>query len=180
MSADEVFPLVDLDGRVIGSARRGDVHGNPALLHPVVHCLVENGEGQLLLQLRSVTKDVQPGRWDTSMGGHVMLNESIDDAVVRELGEELGLDVSRQQLTFLYRYVMRSPIETELVHTFLLRCDGPFRAQPDEISEVRFFTEEAIDRRLGMGDFTPNFEDEYRRFLIWKQRTGTDLSLGLP
>jgi isopentenyldiphosphate isomerase len=164
MAADEMFPLVDDSGRVIGSARRGDVHGNPALMHPVVHCVVEDDLGRLLLQHRSLTKDIQPGRWDTSVGGHVLLGESIEDAVVREIGEELGVRVTLSALTFYYRYVMRSEVETELVHTFGWKSKGPFRVEAGEASELRFFTPLEIERRLGSGFFTPNFEDEFRRY----------------
>jgi isopentenyldiphosphate isomerase len=165
MASDELFPLVDSEGRVIGSARRCEVHGNPALLHPVVHCLVEDDAGRLLLQLRSLTKDVQPGRWDTSVGGHVMYGENVEDAVVREIEEELGLVVGREALTPLYHYVMHSEIETELVYTFWLSSTGPFRVEPGEASELRFFCLDELQRRLDTGYFTPNFEDEYRRFL---------------
>jgi isopentenyldiphosphate isomerase len=166
----ERFPLVDAEGRVIGSASRAEVHGNPALMHPVVHCLVQNASGQLLLQLRSLKKDVQPGRWDTSVGGHVMFGERVGEAVVREVEEELSVRVSLSQLVPLHRYVMRSEIETELVHTYLLRAEGPFRVEAGEATELRFFDERAIEARLGTGCFTPNFEDEFRRFREWATR----------
>lgn len=164
MAADELFPLVDEEGRVVGSAQRTEVHGNPTLIHPVVHCLVEDDQGRLLLQHRSLKKDVQPGRWDTSVGGHVAFGESIDAAVVREIDEELGVTVRRDALLSLYRYVMRSEIETELVHTFAWRSNGPFRVEAGEASELRFFTPAEIEGQLGTGFFTPNFEDEYRRY----------------
>jgi isopentenyldiphosphate isomerase len=164
MASDEVFPLVDEEGRVVGSARRAEVHGNPTLIHPVVHCLVEDDQGRLLLQHRSLNKDIQPGRWDTSVGGHVAFGESIDAAIVREIEEELGVSVRREALRSLYRYVMRSAIETELVHTFAWTSNGPFRVEPGEASELRFFTRAEIEARLGTGFFTPNFEDEYLRY----------------
>jgi isopentenyldiphosphate isomerase len=168
MTSDELLPLVDFDGCVIGRARRAEVHGNPALLHPVVHCLVANRNRQLLLQLRSVRKDVQPGRWDTSVGGHVNLDESIESAVVREIGEELGATVGIPELTPLYRYVMRSAIETELVHSYLWISDGPFRPEPLEIDELRFWSHAEIEKQLGTGKFTPNFEDEFARYCAWQ------------
>jgi isopentenyldiphosphate isomerase len=170
MAEDELVPLVDGDGRTIGRARRSDVHGDPSLLHPVVHCLVENDRGELLLQLRSLLKDVQPGRWDTSVGGHVALDESIEAAVVREIGEELGVHVEHSRPIFLYRYVMRSEIETELVHSFWLQHNGPFRVEPEEIDELRFWTRAEIAAALGSRRFTPNFEDEFARFEQWRHR----------
>jgi isopentenyldiphosphate isomerase len=162
--SDELLPLVNEDGTVIGSALRREVHGNPRLVHPVVHCLVCNARGEILLQLRSQTKDVQPGRWDTSVGGHVGLDETIDAAVRREMREELGLDPELTPPRFLYRYVMRSELETELVHTFACDSEGPFRAEPGDIDAVHFWSPEQIVGALGSGVLTPNFEDEFRRF----------------
>ncbi len=161
--SNELLPLVDEEGRVVGTARRSEVHGNPRLMHPVVHCLVTDRSGRLLLQLRSPHKDVQPGKWDTSVGGHVDPGETIEEALRRELREELGLDPEGCVPEFLYRYVMRSDIETELVHTYRLTLEGPFCPDPNEIDEVRFWTAAEIEARLGSGVFTPNFEDEYRR-----------------
>lgn len=163
--SDEKFPLVDEQGQVIGSAMRSAVHGNPEFLHPVVHCLVTDPQGRLLLQLRSRDKDIQPGKWDTSVGGHVGYGETIEAAVHRELLEEIGLDARLTPLQFLYRYVMRNEIESELVHTYRCQSDGPFARQESEIDELRFWSLNEIDEALGSGVFTPNFEDEYRRFL---------------
>jgi isopentenyldiphosphate isomerase len=161
---EELLPLVDEEGRVVGTAPRSEVHGNPRLMHPVVHCVVTDRSGRLLLQLRSRHKDVQPGKWDTSVGGHVDPGETIEEALRRELREELGLVPEAGGPEFLYRYVMRSEIETELVHTFRLTSEGPFHPDPNEIDDVRFWTPAEIEARLGSGVFTPNFEDEYARF----------------
>ena len=162
--SDETFPLVDEDGRVIGSAKRTDAHGDPSLLHPVVHCLVVDSRDRLLLQLRSKNKDIQPGKWDTSVGGHVALGESVEAAVERELSEEIGVDARSHPLEFLYRYLMRNDIESELVHTYRCRCGGPFVRPEGEIEELRFWNPAEIDAAIGTGLLTPNFEDEYRRF----------------
>ncbi|MBW2458539.1 MAG: NUDIX domain-containing protein [Deltaproteobacteria bacterium] len=138
--ADELFPLVSETGELLGSVKRSEAHGNPALIHPVVHCLVTHPDGRLLLQLRSQDKDVQPGRWDTSVGGHVGFGEATEDALRREMVEEIGLDATTVELRFLYGYVNRSDIETELVHTYSCCSDGPFVRQAEEIDELRFWT----------------------------------------
>lgn len=161
---DELLPLVNESGQTIGSVRRSDAHGDPSKMHPVVHCLVVNTSGELLLQLRGRHKDVQPGRWDTSVGGHVGVGESTDSAVLREIHEELGLTVHGEQLVRLYEYVMRSPIETERVTTYRLMHDGPFQAEPVEIEALEFFSHRRIAAQLGCGIFTPNFEDEFARY----------------
>ncbi|MBW2528692.1 MAG: NUDIX domain-containing protein [Deltaproteobacteria bacterium] len=161
---DELFPWVDEHGRVLGSVPRSRAHGDPSRLHPVVHCIVTDRRGSLLLQLRGQHKDIQPGRWDTSVGGHVGYGESIESALRREIREEIGLAPEAAELRFLYRYLHRSPVESELVHTYTLCHGGPFRRQASEIDELRFWSPQEIESALGSGCFTPNFESEFRRF----------------
>jgi len=74
---EEVFPLVNEQGDLIGKATRTQCHSGSFLLHPVVHLHVFNASGQLFLQKRSMSKDIQPGMWDTSVGGHVDYEETI-------------------------------------------------------------------------------------------------------
>ena len=68
---EELFPVVDAAGRVVGRATRGECHGGSMLLHPVVHLHLFNSCGELYLQKRPAWKDIQPGRWDTAVGGQV-------------------------------------------------------------------------------------------------------------
>jgi len=160
--SEEWFEIVDEQGGVLGRATRRECHGNPALMHQVVHVLVVDSQGRLFLQKRSADKDIQPGKWDTSVGGHVMPGESLQAAAQREMDEELGVEGAG--LEFLYHYIMRSPVETERVATFRASWDGPFRINPAEIEEGRFWTVSEIIAQLGQGLFTPNFEDEFRRW----------------
>ncbi|TYO99689.1 isopentenyl-diphosphate delta-isomerase type 1 [Geothermobacter ehrlichii] len=161
----ELFDIVDEHDRVIGQAPRSRCHGDPSLIHRVAHVLVFNSEGRLLLQKRSAGKDIQPGKWDTSVGGHLEPGEDYLTAARREMREELG--ISGVPLTFLYRSKIRNAIESENVATFMARYDGPIDFAPEEISEVRFWSGEEIDRHLGSGMFTPNFEEEWAMFRSW-------------
>ncbi len=162
---NEIFDVVDENDRVIGQALRSRCHGDPSLIHRVAHVLVFNSRGQLLLQKRSMTKDVQPGRWDTSVGGHIDPGESYLEAARREMSEEIG--VSGLSLTFLYSSKIRNDYESENVMTYLARYDGDIHFSPDEIDEVRFWSREEIYSTLGSGTFTPNFEEEWKMFCQW-------------
>lgn len=159
---DEMLTLVTEDDRVIGPVPRKLVHGNPSLVHRSVHVLVV-GRAGLLLQKRSLSKDTQPGKWDTSVGGHVGYGQSYDEAARREAAEELGLALG--DLECLYASRIRNEVESENIRTYLHLSEGPFRPEPGEIDAVRFWSRAEIDAALGTGVFTPNFEEEYAHFL---------------
>ncbi len=155
---EELFDILDENGKILGRAPRSAVHGNPNLLHAVVHLHIFNKQGQIYLQKRSSKKDLYPGFWDTAVGGHVSAGESIETALIREAQEELGFTPKQPQ--FLFRYIMRNDYESELVHTFKITHNGPFKINRNEIEIGRFWNMFEIKRMLGKGVFTPNLEQE--------------------
>lgn len=157
-NSKEIFPVVDEDGLVIGSATRGECHSGSKLLHPVVHLHVFNSQGCLYLQRRPEWKDIQPGKWDTAVGGHIDYGEELETALRREAREELG--ISDFQPEFIKRYVFESAREKELVNAFRTVIDYEPRPS-DELDGGRFWSREEILASIGRGIFTPNFEQEY-------------------
>lgn len=159
-NAQEIFPIVDSEGTVIGKATRSECHSGSMLLHPVVHLHVFDPEGRLYLQKRPEWKDIQPGKWDTAVGGHMDYGEELADALRREAGEELGLKDFTPRL--IDRYVFESAREKELVHVFItISAAAP--EPSEELDGGRFWTIAEIEANLGKGIFTPNFESEYAR-----------------
>ena len=160
----ELFPVVDPDGRVVGSATRGECHGGSMLLHPVVHLHLFNSRGELYLQRRPLWKDIQPGRWDTAVGGHVSLGETIDEALRRAAFEELGIDGFVPERIAVDEF--RSERERELVYVHRCCYDGAVRPS-DELDGGRFWSRDEIVGNIGRGVFTPNFESEIARVFGW-------------
>ena len=151
-NSEEVFPVVDSAGKVVGRATRGECHGGSMLLHPVVHLHVFNSRGELYLQKRPLWKDIQPGRWDTAVGGHVDYGETIAEALRREVREELGITEFTPEAVAVYEF--RSERERELVHVFRAVCDGPVRPS-GELDGGRFWSPQEIRENLGEGIFPP-------------------------
>lgn len=151
----DLLPVVDQHDRVVGSAPRRMVHMQ-SLLHRAVHAVVVNGAGEVLLQLRSRTKDSHPGYWDISMGGHVDIGEEYPEAARRELAEELGIENS--EFEEVARRDASAQSGWEFVRIYEVRCDGPFNPPADEIGELRWVAPEQLFR-----EYTPDQSDPDRR-----------------
>ena len=91
---EEIFDVVNERDEVVGQNTRREVH-RLGLKHRAVHVLVFNSRGETFLQKRSMTKDREPGKWDSSSSGHVDSGEDYDACAVRELREEIGLTVAQ-------------------------------------------------------------------------------------
>ena len=160
---DEMLPLVDEQGNIIGAATRGECHDGTKRLHPVVHLHVYNGRGEVYLQKRPDWKTIQPGKWDTAVGGHIDLGENVELALKREAGEELGIeDFTPEQVA---KYVFESEVERELIFVFKTVYDGEIRPT-EELDGGRFWPMDELVESMGKGVFTPNFESEFKTYLM--------------
>jgi len=157
----ELFPVVDPDGKVIGKISRGEAHDGSKILHPVVHLHVFNSDGGLYLQKRPEWKDIQPGKWDTAVGGHVDYGEDVEHALHREVSEELGIRDFKAR--FVDKYIFEGKREKELVYVYTTVYDGKV-SPSDELDGGRFWSREEILAVLDGDIFTPNFADEYQKY----------------
>ena len=141
---EEIFDVVNERDEVIGQQTRGEVH-RLGLMHRAVHVLLFNAAGQVFLQKRSLKKDRQPGVWDSSASGHLDSGEDYDACAVRELREELGLQLSRAPERL---FKLAASAETDQEHVWVYRCEaeGPFRLDPEEIDRGGWFAPEAVTR----------------------------------
>ncbi|MCL1821268.1 MAG: NUDIX domain-containing protein [Prolixibacteraceae bacterium] len=161
MEDEEWVPLVNDEGAIIGKAPRLAVHRGEKMLHPVVHLHIINTKKQILLQKRPLNKEMQPGKWDTAVGGHIVWGESIETALKREAEEETGLTQFQAKLLYVYRW--ETDVEAEQVYCFITYVYN-FVSNPqlkDEIDELRFWSKAEIRKNLGKSIFTSNFEHEF-------------------
>jgi isopentenyldiphosphate isomerase len=169
--SDELLQLVDREGNPVGTAPRSACHGNPDLIQAVVHLHLFDLSGRLYLQKRAADKDRYPGRWDTSVGGHVAPGETPDQAIRREAGEELGIDLDGSGasggLERLEPYLYSDEIETEYVFPYRLVYSGSLQPNSEEVEEGVFFDVDEIRCLLGKrrARFTPHFRLAFKRLL---------------
>lgn len=161
VSAEEMLPVIEPSGQVIGQAARAYCHSGSGVLHPVVHLHLIDRAGRIYLQKRADTKDLLPGYWDTAVGGHVTYGESILEALYRETEEELGL--TEFNPVFLEAYRWQTTRDSEFVSVFAAVGHPATRPDPAEVSEGRWWSEEEIEAALDRNILTPNFSDEYLR-----------------
>lgn len=161
----EFLPVVEPSGLVVGRSTRSYCHGGTKPLHPVIHVHIIDRFSRIYLQKRPMTKDIQPGKWDTAVGGHVSYGESIVEAVYRESFEELRF--MEFNPIHLETYEFESPVEREMVSVFAAVGSYELTPDPDEVAEGRWWPVEEIDANIGKNIFTPNFESEFQ--MIRKQ-----------
>ncbi len=163
---EEIFDVVNERDEVIGQNSRREVH-RLGLMHRAVHVLVFNSRGQVFLQKRSMTKDRQPGLWDSSASGHVESGEDYDRCAIRELGEEIGLVLAEPP-----RRLFKLPAsdETDQEHVWVFRCetDGPLTLNQDEIERGGWFSIEEVNR--WMAEKPEEFASAL--LLVWKTIPG--------
>ena len=153
---EELFDVYDEHGNHVGTAPRRVCHGDPRLIHRTAHVVVIHPEtGFVLLQKRSASKDIQPGKWDTAVGGHLALGESYEEGARRELAEELGV-TDAPFLKYLFDSKIRNEIESEDTRVFALYRATGFHFQESEIDEIRFWPPSRLFDARERERFTPN------------------------
>ena len=166
--SEEIFDVVNERDEVISRAPRREVHAR-GLWHRAVHVLVFNTRGEIFLQKRSLKKDIAAGKWDSSASGHLDTGEAYDDCAVREVREEIGLQLSRTPQRL---FKIGACQETGWEFCWIYRCesDGPFTLHPDEIETGAWFTPEVVTKWVNgqPQDFASCF------VLLWKKFITTE------
>jgi isopentenyl-diphosphate delta-isomerase type 1 len=150
--SQELLDVVDDKDQVIAIKTRGEIHAK-GLMHRAVHILVFNDEQQLFIQKRSMTKDECPGLWDTSAAGHVDSGEDYVSCAIRELAEELGIQVNAP---LQYLFQLSPELATGMEHAAVYRYNdnGPFKLQKAEIDEGNWISTNDMDQRVVSNDPT--------------------------
>lgn len=142
----DVFDIVNEKDEIIGQTERSEAHAK-GLMHRASHVWIFNKKGEFLLQKRSAGKDTCPNMWTSSVCGHVDAGESYEDAAVREIIEEIGLEEAPTIKEIGYEKAVPETA-MEFTKLYIAKSEGPFRFPEDEISELRWVSIEEMDRMI--------------------------------
>ena len=142
--SEEIFDVVNDRDEVIGQAARKEVHAR-GLWHRAIHVLVFNARGGVFLQKRSLKKDIAAGKWDSSSSGHLDTGEAYDACAVREVREEIGLQLA-QTPQRLFKIEARKETGWEFCWVYRCESEGPFVLHPEEIETGDWFALEAVTK----------------------------------
>lgn len=164
-SPDTNFLTVFNDkGRIIGRASRINCHLS-GLLHTVVHLLLFNERGELLVQRRGRRKDSSGGKLAQSVGGHIAKGSSPKATLIKESREELGIDLSDFSFLTDFPYESHNGANRERVFLFHGRHNGPIYPNYTELDWAAFFKPADI-RSLAQTHsqlFSPSFLQDLQR-----------------
>ena len=171
--SEEWFDVVDEQNQVISKAPRSEVH-RLKLRHRAVHVLIFNQRGELFLQQRALWKDDFPGVWDSSSSGHVSAGDGMDETALREVAEELGVELSEPPRR-IFELVATADTGWEFCGVYLADHEGPFVLQPSEIRGGGWFTPEAVAEWVSRRpeDFASAFRVIWQRLQATKSSTLT-------
>ena len=146
----ELLTQVDEHNNVIGSISRRWAHEKSGVYYRTIYVLVKNENEQVLIQKRSETKDLYPDCWDLSVGGHVNFGKTYEETAVRELGEELGLEVSQVDLFKKGEVLVNLPNSGEYFNVFeyKLKPGQTIKTSKEEVKDTRWMSIEEIKKSL--------------------------------
>jgi isopentenyl-diphosphate Delta-isomerase len=153
---EEYLDILDELGKPTGkTCLKSEAH-KKGYFHPTVHVWFYTKEREVLLQKRGANKQTFPNYWDVSVAGHVSAEETIEDAVLREVKEEIGIEISKSQLVKIdvRKNISLHPNgvkDCEYQHVFLIELNVPFsklNMQKEEVDDLRLFSIKEIQFHL--------------------------------
>lgn len=142
----EYFDILNEQGEKTGIKKERAIVHQDGSWHKAVHIWIINENGDILLQRRCANKDSDPNMLDISCAGHLTSGDDSIHGAIRELKEELNLDVNKSELKYITT-LKRSPkhddgfIDNEFDDLYILRTNKKIeelKYQEEEISEIFF------------------------------------------
>ncbi|MBD3361203.1 NUDIX domain-containing protein [Candidatus Woesearchaeota archaeon] len=162
----ERVPVVNKKDEKIDETTREICHAKK-LRHRGIHIFIFNKKGEILLQKRSNSKDEYPSYYEASVSGHVLAHENYDDAVLREMEEELGITVSINELQKIKKFEMFFGNEHLFVQLYVLFTKKKPKIHDGEVESFQWISKPNLVKLIKQGKlkFTPEFLAALEQFM---------------
>jgi len=131
----ELFIIVDKNDKIISYKTRAECRGNKNLIRRLIGVVIFNAKHEILLQKRSLTKDIYPGYYTISCSGHPTKGETYDRAAQREINEELGI-TDKLKLNFIKKIINSTDQAIEMLAIFTANYNGPINYNRIEVDKI--------------------------------------------
>ena len=148
--AEELIQIVDENDKPIAAATKEEAW-NKGLTHRVARIMVEDKDGRVLLQKRSMRQPLFPGTWDNSAAGHVDENETYDHAARRELSEEIGIDLPLKKVGYYFVDFRWNNFHLKRFaksYKVIVEADIPLKLQQSEVTATKWFTVKEVKQLI--------------------------------
>ena len=163
----ELIKIVDENGEFTGEVMDKEEAHDKNLLHNEVAAFVINDKGQVLLQKRSANKRFSPNKWGIC-AGHVDAYESLENAIIREIKEEIGIDINPNKLIPLKgKKVSIRKTNSHITYFYYIKLnlnEEDFIIQKEELSEVKWFDINEVIEMIKSKDEIVVFKDDILEF----------------
>jgi len=178
----ELIDILDKEGNKTGQTKNKDLAHRDGDWHRVVHVWIINSNQELLIQLRAPNKVNYPGHWDVSAAGHLATSENSAEAAVREIKEELGIDIDKNKLEHLGTVINKrilnrgNYLDNSFADIFLITMDlnpSTLKFEDNEVMKAKFVPFKELEKIINSGKekFVPQpdeypllFKELYKRF----------------
>ena len=151
----EYFDVLNEQGEFTDKVETREVCHEKGLWHRAIYGFIFNEKGEVLLQKRSQSKKLWPGLWDITAGGHVLAGEFGEQALIREVKEELGIEIKQEEIRYLVGSIS-SNVKGNIVNNHFNECYiitkqidiDQIKLQKEEVEEIKWFTEQEILERI--------------------------------
>ena len=138
--------------------------------HNTIHAWLINAKNEILIQRRSRNKVNFPNCWDVTVGGHISSGEDAISGAIREIKEEIGVDVTPDELEMIGKtshevdLANETYFDNEKINVYVVKNDfkiSQFKMQEEEVEELRWIPmlefKKWVDEKRD--NLTPNWEE---------------------
>ncbi len=153
----ELIDVLDENGVKTGKVLdRGAIHKN-GLWHRAIAVAIINGKQEILLQQRAENKEKNAGMWDISVAGHISAGQNSKDAALREISEEIGIEISKNELEYIFSYRMNQKVSDEFIENqfydfYIIKNDNikieNIKIQESELQDIKFVDLSTLNKML--------------------------------